>query len=973
MKDPNHSTPELIQQSSAPSGSECSRHEIGQQGQQGTAALTETIERLNQEISERRRIEESLRESEERYRRIIETANEGVLVADADNVVTFVNKRLTEILGYAQEEMLGVPATEFLLDDDSDYFHQKLKARRRGESGSYELRVRRKDGGICWFLISATPMIDAQGNFTGAFAMLTDITARKQAEQTLRDEREFTRILLENLADGVVACDAQAKLVLFNRMARQWHGVAVAELPPEQWPSHYDLRTEDGSRLLTIDEVPLARAFRGERVRDVPMSICARGRPTRYVITSGDPFYDAAGNKLGAVIVMHDITERRLAEDRLRRNEELYRSLVENIHLGITLVDKDYRVRMMNSLLVEMIGRTKEEWLGRPCYTFLETRDSVCEFCPGTRAMATGRPAEVEIAATLPHGGTRPVRIQAFPTFDENHEVTGFIEVVEDITDRKSTEDQLRQAKDAAEAANRAKSAFLANMSHELRTPMTAILGFTDLLLLPNLPRHEQQEFLETIQRNGKALLELINDVLDLSRIETGNVAVQKTDCVLEEIIEDAVATAKVRAVEKGLELRVDRQGPLPDHIHTDPLRLRQILVNLLGNAVKFTERGEISLSVQLLLASTGPARMQFTVADTGIGIPSQAMFNLFQPFMQSDSSASRRHGGTGLGLAISKHLANALGGDIEVASELGQGSRFVLTIEVGSLDTVGTYGGSPASPTANVQASYPNSAQSLSGRVLLAEDVSDIQVLVARTLRGMNLQVDVAENGKRACEMAAASKTQGKPYDIILMDIQMPGMNGYEATQWLRHHNWQGPIVAVTAHAMIGDREKCEAAGCDDYIAKPLAATVLRDILARYLPKAPTTACAASRPEMHGESVAELVQTFVKALPSRANNIEDALGRRDIRHAAELSHQLKGTAAVYGFPDIANLANAVYQQASHEDDLTHIQTTMAELSSLCRRTAEASVPPCADEKEEANVSDAVRSSVARLRQRGWK
>lgn len=973
MKDSNQSTPELIQQSSDPSGGECSRREIEQQHQQGTAALTQTIERLNQEISERRRIEESLRESEDRYRRIIETANEGVLVADADSVATFVNKRLTEILGYSQEEMLGVPVTKFLLEDDSDYFHEKLDARRRGESGTYELRVRRKDGGICWFLVSATPMIDAQGNFNGAFAMLTDITAHKQAEQTLRDEREFTRILLENLADGVVACDAQGRLVLFNRVAREWHDVEVANLPPEKWPGHYDLRTEDGSRLLTVDEVPLARAFRGERVRNVPMSVCAHGRPTRHIIASGDPFYDAAGNKLGAVVVMHDITERRLAEDRLRRNEELYRSLVENIHLGITLVDKEYRIRMMNSLLVNMIGRTKEEWLGRPCYSFLETRDSVCEFCPGTRAMATGCPAEVEIAAALPYGGTRPVRIQAFPTFDENHEVTGFIEVVEDITDRKSTEDELRQAKDAAEAANRAKSAFLANMSHELRTPMTAILGFTDLLLLPNLPRHEQHEFLEKIQRNGKALLELINDVLDLSRIETGNVAVQKSDCTLEEIIEDAVATAKVRAAEKELVLRVDRHPPLPDRIHTDPLRLRQILVNLLGNAVKFTERGEVSLSVQLLPASTGPAHMQFTVADTGIGIASKAMPNLFQPFMQSDSSASRRHGGTGLGLAISKHLANALGGDIEVASELGHGSRFVLTIEVGSLDTAQLCGDSPAMPATDGQASYPTSAQPLSGRVLLAEDVADIQVLVARTLRGMNLQVDIAENGKRACEMAVNSKMQGKPYDIILMDIQMPGMNGYEATQWLRRHNWQGPIVAVTAHAMIGDREKCEAAGCDDYIAKPLAAMALCDTLARYLPKAPATANMTPRPETHGESVAELVQTFVKALPDRASKIEDALGLRDIHHAAELSHQLKGTAAVYGFPEIANLANTVYQQTRCEDDLTRIQATVAELSALCRQTAEASATPLADEKEEANVSDAIKSSVARLRQRGWK
>ncbi len=524
------------------------------------------------------------------------------------------------------------------------------------------------------------------------------------------------------------------------------------------------------------------------------------------------------------------------SDDALRQSEERYRALIEGVDVAIGLIDADYNIVTVNAKQAAMAGYSPRELIGKKCYRQYEKREEVCPHCPGTRAMATSAPAEAEVAGERTSGSNFVVRIKASPIFDQAGRATGFIEAVEDIAERNRVAEALVKATRAAQAANRAKSEFLANMSHEIRTPMTAILGFSDLLMTPNLPYSEQREFLEGIQRNGKALLELIGDILDLSKIEAEKLTLEKVDCPLRPIVDDVLSAAAVWVERKGLRLKVDCEFPLPETIHTDPLRLRQILMNLLGNAVKFTSQGDVSFTIRCLREAAGPARIQFSVSDTGIGIPADKIGELFQPFTQVDGSANRRYGGTGLGLAISQRLATVLGGDIQVASEWGKGSTFTLTVDPGSL--VGVPMGQQLKPVATGEAErLPHAPRlPLRGRLLLAEDDPAIQQIIGLLLQKMNLEVTIAENGHTACDMAEKSKAEGRPYDLILMDIQMPKRNGYEATQWLRQHGWQGPIVALTAHAMIGDREKCLAAGCDDYIAKPVILTGLWDVLTPYL-----------------------------------------------------------------------------------------------------------------------------------------
>ena len=400
-------------------------------------------------------------------------------------------------------------------------------------------------------------------------------------------------------------------------------------------------------------------------------------------------------------------------------------------------------------------------------------------------------------------------------------------------------ERELAEARDAAENAARVKSEFLANMSHEIRTPMTAILGFADALLGEAVEQKAPPrciDALETIHRNGKYLLTLINDILDLSKIEAGRMELESVSVSLVEIVLDVVSVMHVRAEEKGLFLRVVWDGPVPETIRCDPLRLRQILFNLVGNALKFTEEGGVTITVALdepddpETAGRWP-EVRFAIDDTGIGLTREQRRRIFDAFSQADTSTTRTYGGSGLGLAISARLAKLLNGSIIVDSDPGVGSTFTLTIPTGSLEGVPRITPKTALTPARCTESkqQPASAkddaeQRLSGRrILLAEDGPDNQRIISFILQRAGADVEIAADGQQAMEEALRAVDADQPYDVILMDMQMPVMDGYDATGALRSAGYDRPIVALTAHAMAGDREQCLRAGCDDYATKPI------------------------------------------------------------------------------------------------------------------------------------------------------
>ena len=406
--------------------------------------------------------------------------------------------------------------------------------------------------------------------------------------------------------------------------------------------------------------------------------------------------------------------------------------------------------------------------------------------------------------------------------YDDQEQPQRFIGVISDITKQKESKKLLENAKVEAEHTSQLKSAFLANISHELRTPLGAILGFSEILLESDQTPADQLDSLSTIYRNAQALLRLIDELLDLSKIEANHLDIEIIDFELADVMKEVKQLLSIQARDKGVALEFKRTGSIQKRVTTDPTRLRQILLNIIGNALKFTETGRVTVEVAMTrpLQPSHEARLKFTVKDTGIGLTPEQAEKIWEPFIQADVSTTRRFGGTGLGLPLSRRLAAALGGTLElVSSTPGQGSVFSLTIAVGDFQSIDNR--TNDAPPAIAQVRTPKQEpKPLSGsHILLVEDSPDNQELGRRFLVREGAKVDVASDGEEGVEKALSND-----YDLILMDIQMPYVDGYEATAMLRQQAYDRPIIALTAHAMKGERERVMARGFTDYIAKPIS-----------------------------------------------------------------------------------------------------------------------------------------------------
>jgi PAS domain S-box-containing protein len=547
------------------------------------------------------------------------------------------------------------------------------------------------------------------------------------------------------------------------------------------------------------------------------------------------------GGWLLAMQSAHDLVEQTTA------SEHLYQTVVDNSPNCLQLLDRQGRCLAINPSGLEKTGRTRQEMMG---IDFLDvwpatTRPRVA--AAFAEALG-GRQTECEAEYVRPDGERMTWKIVFSPVLDRQDETCRVVQIVTDITGYRRVEADLRRAKEVAEAATRAKTEFLANMSHEIRTPITAVLGYSDLLLEPHVPPENQADYLHTIHRNGEVLLDLVNDILDISKIESGRLDVECIACSPWQIIADLTTLMRVRSQGKGLSLSVQAEGPLPDSILSDPHRLRQILINLVGNAVKFTSAGKVCVVARLARDGDQTPQMQFDVMDTGIGITDEQMPLLFQPFTQADSSTSRRYGGTGLGLTISQRLAHLLGGDITVTSTAGKGSTFRLTIPTGPLEGV-ALSTHQQDVDAHSPPSPPPPRPTLNGHILLAEDGPDNQRLISLVLKKAGASVTIAQNGREAVDRVLASRADRSrpgneatpPFDLILMDIQMPEMDGYEATRRLRQEGYTGPIIALSAHATTHAAHRCLDAGCNAYLGKPIDRDILLRMIAEHLTNRPT------------------------------------------------------------------------------------------------------------------------------------
>ena len=520
---------------------------------------------------------------------------------------------------------------------------------------------------------------------------------------------------------------------------------------------------------------------------------------------------------------------------------QLRRQTMQNIGVAVS-------IGLMALLVATLLAMFFQRVISEPVLTLTQTAKAITE--DGNYETRVNRTAKDELGILFSAFNKMLGRIEqsekqlrAYNDDLEDRVSQRTAELEREVKGHRETAQSLIQAKNAAEQASQVKSDFLANMSHEIRTPMNAILGFTELLKRAEesgeAEKDARREYLDTIHSSGQHLLGLINDILDISKIESGKMVVEKIVFSPHQMVSEVVSILRVQAERKGIGLEYSWVGKVPETIESDPARFRQVVINLIGNAIKFTHEGQVDVVLQLCQGADGDPKLKVEVKDSGIGIDEEKLEQIFDPFVQADNSMTRRFGGTGLGLTICKKIVLALGGDLQVESVVDEGSNFSFTLNVGCLDDVEMLD-TPQGDFLSTEVTDSEVEESVEGnaiRVLVVEDGLINRKLVTTILTKSGMSVKCAENGKIGAEMALSES-----FDVVLMDMQMPVMDGYTAARLLREKGYDVPIIALTAHAMSGDREKCLKAGCSDFLTKPISPDRLLTSMSQWLPQATST-----------------------------------------------------------------------------------------------------------------------------------
>ncbi len=1006
------------------------------------------------------------------------TLPDGMLMVSEAGVVLAANPAFIESLHCRPEALVGQPLRNLVFDPEDELQHYLARCAGSREALAGEIRWQMAGGAVvetcCWG--SALASIHDSGHRSilircekknasarHLFDLNKELDALRLRHDELLDQRSrlegdmaertkrlveresFLRAILETAADGIVTIDKDSMIRSFNRAAEIIFGYRAEEvigthlerLMPEKFRdlhnSHLNRYVKTGQKsILGAGPVAVEALRKGGEVFPIEVSISE--------LSQGDNRY--------FIGILRDITQRQQVEDALRQSELRFRTLIETITSGIQENDCEGKITFSNQGHSNILGYGPNELVGRYIWDMLESDEERERLKAYLAYLLKEQPEPTPFFSRNVRKDGKVIDIQVDWNYkrDSEGDVVGFICVITDITARKQVEKELQQARDVALQSVRMKSQFLANMSHEIRTPMNGVLGMLGLVKSTPLSQ-EQQEYIDNAYRSAESLLGIINDILDFSKFEAGKLKLEEIDFDLCSVVEEVADLLAEQAQKKGVELICEIDPAVPCRVNGDPGRLRQVLNNLLGNAIKFTPSGEVVVKVSMVQQVGYPALalLRFDVIDTGIGIAPQAVDSIFESFSQADGSTTRRYGGTGLGLAISRQLVGYMGGKIGVDSVPDKGSRFWFTAKFRSLACeseapsslrgarVLLIGGNETlrvvlarmlshwgascqemawdeamlddvdatpsvqaivvdmgeellsvvqairrrsrfketpivalgpighavddseiavsvtkpvrraqlaaalskvilNPSDDVKAAEPVREQSrasvLSGRVLVVEDNIVNQKVMAAMLRREGCHVDIANHGKEAVEALAEAD-----YDMVFMDCQMPVMDGYEATQIIRAGESDGgqhlPIIAVTANAMEGDRERCLIMGMDDYISKPVSADGLRAILQKWL-----SACDDDRSdnvaildvsmleelkELLGVSWQEFVQSYIDDSKHYIEQLGLAVERGDQSRIATVAHPLKSSSAQIGATHLVSLCKELEEQARTE------------------------------------------------------
>jgi PAS domain S-box-containing protein len=1063
-----------------------------------------------EDVTERKLAEEAMRVKDS----AMASSINGIAIADLEGKLTYVNDAFLRLWRYDNDsEVVGRDILEFW--EVPDRARDVVEALCDTGSWRGELLAQRSDGSTVPLELSTSMVTDKAGTPLCMMASFVDVTERKRAEEALRKSEENYRAIFNAANDAIFIHDIETGDILdANYSMCEIFGYTVQEVK------------RVNVEALSSGEPPYSQADAMQLIKSV-----SQGEPQivewRTKHKSGRLFW-AEVNLRRAVIggnerilaIVRDITERKRAREALQESRDHLDSILNGMYEGVTVIGTDYTILDTNQAFLRQHGRTREEVIGRACHEITHGSDVRCSGhgcpCPLESVLETEESVSLEHIHRGPHGQDIVVELYAFPLFDPNGNIDKVVQISHDVTERKLAEQRILEAKEAAEQANRelaitnrrleqaidgankmaiaaqaanvAKSEFLANMSHEIRTPLNGIVGMASLALDTDL-NDEQHDYLETAKQCADSLLVLINDILDFSKVEAGKLELESIDFELHTTLEGAAEVLAPRASEKGLELALHVKDGVPGWVRGDPGRLRQVLVNLSSNAVKFTERGEVVIRAELEEQDHDKAVVRFSVSDTGIGIPKEKHNVIFETFRQADGSTSRKYGGTGLGLAISKQLVELMGGRIWLESQPGKGSTFYFTVpfecqperppvhrvsyddirdmlvlivddnrtartvlremlapwgcrtleacsgtealkllreraEPGAdkvrlallddelpdtdgfelarmirqeeslrdvrlimVTSVGARGDAARAQAAGISAyltkpikrsdlfdtivtvlgcdagetqeeecfvtrhSLAEDRKKRSAHILLAEDNPVNRKVAERMLTKAGYSVDLANNGLEVLQ----ALEQGVQYHAVLMDVQMPEMDGFEATAAIRKdERWRGvPIIAITAHAMKGNEQRCINAGMDDYIAKPIEPEKLVSTIEKWTgdivgtkhkdapqetgPKPIDIDGAAERLGGDLEFMREIVQEFLDFAPGQLEAIRAEVQSGNADGLERAAHTLKGAAASINAEPIRAMALRL-EEIGRSGNLHNAGTGLAELEEEFKR-----------------------------------